>query len=343
MNEKITFLKDIKISEDKRLRIGTGDICDAEGYDLVVCSAFINDYTPFYRTLIGALHYQCGISVEALSICPMLNLKSVGGWLAETKKDIFKYLMCIEICDLFDYSTANEESVKGPFTTFEHILEYASTKGIKIKKVILPLLGNGDEDIEPQFIIPQLLYQCKKALICVPELEEIAIVERRKEKAEFIVNEIEKTEVVSGSSADTFISYSSAQQDIAYEYCDALNKRGRKCWMAPDSIPAGSDYPDEIGNAIDRIKSLVVLLSPNTNTSKWVPKEVNAAINSGKIVIPCMLQDYTMSNNFKFYFSNVHIHKAWEFNPDETFDYICKEMEKQEKEAEQLNLLMNLK
>jgi hypothetical protein len=45
---------------------------------------------------------------------------------------------------------------------------------------------------------------------------------------------------------DAFISYSTANSSQAYTVRNYLQRSGCTCWMAPDDIPAGSDYAEAI-------------------------------------------------------------------------------------------------
>lgn len=74
--------------------------------------------------------------------------------------------------------------------------------------------------------------------------------------------------------------------------------------MAPQSIPAGSDYGNEIPKAIEKCKAFLLLLSDASQNSNWVPKEVGLAIGKGKIVVPFQIDNATISEAFNFYLTN---------------------------------------
>ena len=50
--------------------------------------------------------------------------------------------------------------------------------------------------------------------------------------------------------AFVFISYSSNDGEKAREVYDYLTKRNIACWMAPQSLQAGRDYPSQIVDGI---------------------------------------------------------------------------------------------
>ena len=52
-----------------------------------------------------------------------------------------------------------------------------------------------------------------------------------------------------------------------------LTERGVKCWMAPYSIPTGSSYQTEIPSALSNTPNVLLVLSKEAETSRWVQKE----------------------------------------------------------------------
>lgn len=86
--------------------------------------------------------------------------------------------------------------------------------------------------------------------------------------------------------ADVFISYSSKESALASELRELLTKAGYSVWMAPESIPAGSDYLREIPRAIGDSRALALLLTRNAEDSAWVEAEVSWAISDSVRVIP---------------------------------------------------------
>lgn len=83
-----------------------------------------------------------------------------------------------------------------------------------------------------------------------------------------------------------FISYKSEEITIAEEICSLLENNGVKCWIAPRDIPSGVDYDDTIEEAIKHANAVVVCFSERSSTSKWVKREISAADDANKIIIP---------------------------------------------------------
>lgn len=105
-------------------------------------------------------------------------------------------------------------------------------------------------------------------------------------------------------SAYVFISYSSRNAPIARQIRQILEANGIPCWMAPESIPAGSDYGTEIPHAIGTCKAFLLLLSEASQQSQWVPKEVGLAIGKGKTIVPFQIDDAPITDAFNFYLIN---------------------------------------
>lgn len=86
----------------KTLSLIYGDMCEVPAeYDVVVCSAFKNDYIPTPTSLIGALKYRKGISVEDLSLNPELDFRPQGCWLSKETGTCFRRIACVELLDYY--------------------------------------------------------------------------------------------------------------------------------------------------------------------------------------------------------------------------------------------------
>lgn len=112
--------------------------------------------------------------------------------------------------------------------------------------------------------------------------------------------------------ADVFISYKAEEYSEANWVKTTLETNGISCWMAPMSIPGGSNYAVEIPRAIRAAKAFVLILSEKSQLSKWVPRELDQAINESKTILPFMLENCPLRDDFVFYLSNVQRYAAYE-------------------------------
>ena len=92
---------------------------------------------------------------------------------------------------------------------------------------------------------------------------------------------------------------------------NALEAAGIRCWIAPDHIEGGQSYAKQIPNAIRNAKVFVVLISGIAMESQWVSKELDSAINEGKRIMPFVLDDTPLTDEFRFYLSNVQQYRAY--------------------------------
>lgn len=102
-----------------------------------------------------------------------------------------------------------------------------------------------------------------------------------------------------------FISYSSKDADVVSGLVEILAKNEITYWKAPEMIPAGSNYAKEIPHAIAQCRVFLLAVSRASQSSIWVEKELDCAINNGKIVVPVLLDSNPMSDMFRFYLNNV--------------------------------------
>jgi hypothetical protein len=100
---------------------------------------------------------------------------------------------------------------------------------------------------------------------------------------------------------DVFISYSGKNQFDADLVKQVLQSNGIRCWMAPDDIPSGENYAKSIPAAIEGCRIFVLLLSGAAQMSPWVSKELDLAVNGSKVIIPFVLEECELLDEFNFY------------------------------------------
>ena len=107
-----------------------------------------------------------------------------------------------------------------------------------------------------------------------------------------------------------FISYSSKDLEMAREFRTQLS-RIFPVWMAPESIPIGSDYSVQIPRAIAEAIGVVFLLTENSAQSVWVKRELDTAITAHVPIFPVKIQSCDYSQ-LKFFLSTCQIIDASE-------------------------------
>ncbi len=109
-----------------------------------------------------------------------------------------------------------------------------------------------------------------------------------------------------------FISYSSKDLPQAQAVRHVLEQNGITCWMAPADIPGGSNYTKEIPIAIRNCQAFVLMLSANAQQSHWVLKELDSAVNAGKIILPFQLEDVPLRDEFNFLLTGAQRYDAFQ-------------------------------
>jgi hypothetical protein len=70
-----------------------------------------------------------------------------------------------------------------------------------------------------------------------------------------------------------------------------LEQSGYSCWMAPDDVRGMDPWAEQILEAIEGCRVMVVLLSANANASRHVSREVNLALGRGKAILPVRIEE----------------------------------------------------
>lgn len=111
--------------------------------------------------------------------------------------------------------------------------------------------------------------------------------------------------------AAVFMSYSSKEYEIAEQIRSRIAAEGITTWMAPGSIEGGRSYAEQIPRAIRNCQVFVLVFSQNAMSSIWVSREVDRALNEGKRILPFVIEDAPLSDEFNFYLTNVQRYPAY--------------------------------
>lgn len=106
-----------------------------------------------------------------------------------------------------------------------------------------------------------------------------------------------------GGDVRIFVSHASTDADTARRLCEHLERVGLRCWIAPRDIRPGRDWSEEILSGIDSASALVVLVSPTSNASRQVAREVERADDRGLPLLPVRLTDVQPSGRLEYFLS----------------------------------------
>ncbi len=105
---------------------------------------------------------------------------------------------------------------------------------------------------------------------------------------------------------DVFLSYATPDKAAAMAVLAGLEGRGVRCWIAPRDIPDGSEYGQQIVEAIRACRIVVVMFSANTNGSPHVRREVERAASLQKIIVPFRIESIVPTGAMEYALSNTH-------------------------------------
>lgn len=86
-----------------------------------------------------------------------------------------------------------------------------------------------------------------------------------------------------------FISYSTKNSDYAYKLANKLRDEGFNVWIDSDELRNADNWQDEITKAIGNCDALILIMSPDSESSKWVKRELEFADSKNKRISPLLL------------------------------------------------------
>ncbi len=276
---------------DSQIRLYQGDLSaipEEESVDLLVVSAFPDNYDPVPNTLIGALE-QRGLSVADLAQHKAEDLRATFGcWLTgPLPPDVvtrfhFQRLLCFE-----PLLRGSPPEVVGDI--FRCLMPFAW--GVPpIRSVALPLVASGNARVPASAIFEPLVRAAMLWLQRGLPLETIKIVERNPAKAEDLRRRF--AAIKAGAQAanvttpvsrpllyDVFISYSRKDGPSATAFADQLRRQLPQFRIFVDTleIKPGDSWQDEMDRAIVSSARIVPLYSPHYIASRVCQEEFNMA------------------------------------------------------------------
>ena len=296
--------------------------------DIMTVSSFYRDYSPVKGTLFGALEDQ-NIHVPVLADTPAIDLRDacniwLSGPLPEDAGLPVRRIGCIESAAFDgepDFENRREAMFLSSIQAYFRMLDIASIMGIPAERIVLPVLGSGNQGMPVEFIAPPLLNECIRFLKNNRAAKHIMIVTRSQESAFRFgmalensysfreeVSAEKRQEAAGGEGELAFISYSSLDKNVADNLCAKLEARGIRVWYAPRNITAG-DYAGAIVRAINSCTKFIVILSRNSLQSAHVLNEIDLAfsrVRDGVKFLPLKLDEEELGASFLYYLSRQH-------------------------------------
>lgn len=97
-----------------------------------------------------------------------------------------------------------------------------------------------------------------------------------------------------------FVSHSSLDSAAAQAVVDAIEARGRPCWIASRDVLPGENYQQSIDAAIERSSAMVLIFSRNADNSDEIKKELSLASMKRLPVFPVRIEDLKPSGGLRY-------------------------------------------
>lgn len=276
---------EIPVGTDTRtIELVEGDLATLSGHDgidILVVSAFPNDYFPSPRSLIGSLVRQRGLSVERLAASKLADLRQdFSCWFSRTVYfgERPAHLLCVE-------SGWRGTPIENADDVFR-ALALASTVEIEKRVVAMPLIGAGDQGYAVAEVLHAMLGSAlgwfrrgipvhRLKIATLPSASAAA----RDTFAAFRAAAGTSAEESSSRAFDVFLSYS--HEDEPY----ARAARDRILAVQPDwrvffdrtTLSPGMSWLMEIAESLDRSRKVVALYTPEYWRSPYCRDEFLAA------------------------------------------------------------------
>lgn len=270
----------------KRIQLLQGDLTIADPlhpFDLLVVSAFPNDYLPTQRSLIGALHRR-GLSVARLAVAKDLDLRAnFSCWLSQDVASAglgFKRLLCFEPLVRGD----PPDVIGDIFRALMPILgDHAD-----LRSLAMPVVAAGNQSWPVPVILEPLLDAAIHWMAIGLPLDMIKIVvyddaaaseaakifEARRPKAAPPPRAVGRS-----ADFDVFLSYAHEDAALAGEFSRVLATKSpqTRLFLDRQSITVGMAWQPAIFESLDHCRKVVALLSPSYLASKVCKEEFNIA------------------------------------------------------------------
>ena len=275
----------------KRIELLQGDLANIPsrfGVDLLVVSAFPNDYLPTPSSLIGALHRK-GLIVSSLAKMKDRDLrKDFSCWLSHkisptAKKLHFERILCFEplvrggppqvVGDIFRALTPILAE-KPEITSVAMPIVAAGDQGHSVSSILIPLLEAARHWMKTGLPLNVLRIVAHSDNAAKEAVDTFALA-----KAKYLDESDEPRIESRGMDYDVFISYAhedTAEMEILMQNLKRLDPSIR-IFLDRKDIDIGSPWQPKIFENLDRCIKIATLFSPDYLKSKVCKEEFNIA------------------------------------------------------------------
>lgn len=315
------------------VRLYQGDLAAIpadEAVDLLVVSAFPDDYAPTRTSLIGALHRR-GVSVAALAADKEADLREMSGcWasrdLSATHPGVgFRRLLCFE-----PLRRGAPPEVVGDI--FRAVVPFVLDDP-PVRSMAMPVLAAGDQANDLEAMLRALFRAATQWLSHGLPLETVKIVvygDDDASRAQVLFAALSEAHAreqpgtprpaapAAGAPYDFFVSYSHedrAEVEILVRTLQAL-RPGTRVFVDRVEIVPGDAWQTRLDEALKDCRKVIAVYSPSYFRSKPCMEELNMARvrhrESGSVIIPL----YLRSAELTLYTQTLHFVDCREADPE---------------------------
>ncbi|MHA1329886.1 MAG: toll/interleukin-1 receptor domain-containing protein [Candidatus Hodarchaeales archaeon] len=150
-----------------------------------------------------------------------------------------------------------------------------------------------DQGTTPLEDVEVILKECRNEQFKDDLLQRIDTLKQLRGKTPFLNESMERVEreameqpLFKGEKV--FISYSRVDEKLANSLVYLLEEIGIECFLDQKDIDWGSSITYEIHKGLSECSAVVVIISPASLKSQWVPYEIGRAVGEGKRILPLL-------------------------------------------------------
>jgi hypothetical protein len=103
-----------------------------------------------------------------------------------------------------------------------------------------------------------------------------------------------------------FVSHVTEDRAAASQIVEELERRGVRCWIAPRNVQPGKPFDDDIADAIESCRAMLLIFSSQCNESEYIRREITVAGNSNKLIIPFRIENVEPKRGLSVRLANLH-------------------------------------
>src|SRR5882724_753113 len=103
-----------------------------------------------------------------------------------------------------------------------------------------------------------------------------------------------------------FVSHVTEDRAAASQVVEELERRGVRCWIAPRNVQPGKPFDDDIADAIESCRAMLLIFSSQCNESEYIRREITVAGNANKLIIPFRIENVEPKRGLSVRLANLH-------------------------------------